>query len=90
MMNLALRSSYICLCFDGIFNKPKNLTTWGRQLYFPSEGRESKVGWKCGDMSVHSELEFSRGSTNMVVVNEVYRCCKPIEWEGNGKGAVTC
>jgi hypothetical protein len=27
--------------FDGIFNILSNVTTWGRQLYFPSEGRRA-------------------------------------------------
>jgi hypothetical protein len=34
-------AKYLCSHFEGIFNMPFNLTTWGRRLYFPSEGRHA-------------------------------------------------
>jgi hypothetical protein len=34
-------TKYLCSYFEGIFNMPKNLTTWGRWLYALSNGRRA-------------------------------------------------
>jgi hypothetical protein len=34
-------TEYLCAYFEGIFNMPQNLTTWGCRLSFPSQGRRA-------------------------------------------------
>jgi hypothetical protein len=55
IINFALRNVFFY--FEGLFNMMQNLSTWGRRLYLPSEGRRDADFFVLKNSSPSSEFE---------------------------------